>query len=49
MLRPLDGVSEAAVDVDQRTVSVTWDDAAITRDALVSAIEDQGYEVPATA
>jgi len=49
VLRTLDGVSEAAVDVDQRTVSVTLDDAAITRDALVSAIEDQGYEVPATA
>jgi copper chaperone CopZ len=27
-------------------VTVTFDDAAVSLDAIVTAIEDQGYEVP---
>ena len=45
-LAPLDGVSHALVDIDARTVTVDYDDAAVSRDQLVSAIEEQGYEVP---
>ncbi len=47
-LRPLDGVERALVDVGRRTVTVTYDEAAVDHRALVEAIEDQGYEVPAT-
>jgi copper chaperone len=41
----LDGVAAASVDIDARTVSVTYGDPA-TRDAIVAAIEAQGYDVP---
>ena len=47
-LRPLDGVKSAHVDVEARTVSVTYDEGAVSRDSLVDVIEDQGYEVPAS-
>ena len=46
-LRPLPGVREARVDVAARQVRVDFDEAAITRDALTAAIEEQGYEVSA--
>lgn len=46
-LQPLPGVHEAHVDVPERQVTVTYDEASTGRDALVRAIEDQGYEVPA--
>ena len=45
-LQPLDGVARASVDIDARHVTVDYDDAIIERDALVAAIEDQGYVVP---
>jgi copper chaperone len=45
-LNPMDGVSEASVDLESRTVSVTFDDTAVSLDAIVTAIEDQGYDVP---
>ena len=45
-LTPLDGVERALVDVDARTVTVRYDDGRIAADALIRAIEDQGYEVP---
>jgi copper chaperone len=44
----LAGVSAAVVDVPGATVSVTYEDPA-TIEAVVVAIEDQGYEVPAQA
>lgn len=46
-LNPLEGVQDAAVDVDQHSVTVTYDDARLGRADLVAAIEEQGYEVPA--
>ncbi len=46
-LRPIAGVAEATVDVEVRTVTVTYDAAAVDRSVLVEAIEDQGYDVPA--
>jgi len=45
-LRPLGGVASAQVDVDSRTVTVSYDEAAVARPQLVGAIEAQGYEVP---
>jgi len=41
----LDGVASAAVDVESRTVSVEFD-APATIAGVISAIEEQGYEVP---
>jgi copper chaperone len=46
-LGSLGGVERATVDVPARTVTVTYDQAAVGRDRLVEAIQDQGYEVPA--
>lgn len=46
-LTPLDGVARASVDIEARQVTVDYDESTIDRDALISAIEDQGYEVPA--
>ncbi len=46
-LNPLRGVEEARVDIDSRTVTVTYDETAIRREQLISAIEEQGYDVPA--
>lgn len=45
-LQPMDGVTSAEVDVESTNVTVTYDESVVTRDALVSAIEEQGYEVP---
>ncbi|HSG79357.1 MAG TPA: cation transporter [Acidimicrobiia bacterium] len=42
----LDGVASATVDIAQATVAVSYDDPA-SLEAIVSAIEDQGYAVPA--
>lgn len=44
----VDGVSTASVDVDSRTVAVSFDDPA-SFDAIKDAIEGQGYDVPAQA
>ncbi len=45
-LAPLDGVSAATVDIEARAVTVDYDPDAVGREALVAAIEDQGYDVP---
>jgi len=41
----LEGVSRAEVDVPTATVAVTFDDP-VGVDAIVAAIEEQGYDVP---
>lgn len=46
-LTPLDGVAQASVDIDARQVTVEYDETTVDRRALIDAIEDQGYEVPA--
>ncbi|MBY5160883.1 heavy-metal-associated domain-containing protein [Salsipaludibacter albus] len=46
-LVPIDGVSSASVDLEDTSVTVTWDPARASRDDLVRTIEDQGYDVPA--
>ena len=46
-LNPLPGVDLATVDVANATVTVVYDESAIARDDIVSAIVEQGYDVPA--
>jgi copper chaperone len=41
----LSGVGTVEVSVADRTVNVAFDDAAVTLDDIVGAIEGQGYEV----
>lgn len=41
----VDGVSTATVDVESRSVAVSFDDPA-SFDAIKGAIEGQGYDVP---
>jgi copper chaperone len=45
-LRPIGGVAAAEVDVEARTVRVSYDETSVGRTELVGAIEAQGYEVP---
>ncbi|MDF1594750.1 MAG: cation transporter [Acidimicrobiia bacterium] len=44
-LNDLAGVTVAEVHIEPRTVDVTWDDTALELDAIIGAIEGQGYEV----
>jgi copper chaperone len=41
----LEGIESAEVNIEGRTVAVSWDDAALKLDTIVNAIEEQGYEV----
>jgi copper ion binding protein len=43
--RELSGVASSRVDVLARTVTVEFDPATVGREEIVTAIEDQGYEV----
>lgn len=43
-LSPMEGVDRAEVSIDGRTVDIDFADPA-TLDAIVAAIEAQGYEV----
>jgi copper chaperone len=42
---PLEGVSNAEVTIDAHTVDVSFDEATVTLDAIIAAIEEQGYDV----
>ncbi len=46
-LQPLGGVREATVHIDTRKVDVEWEDGSVTRDEIVGAIREAGYEVSA--
>lgn len=39
----LDGIESVAVKLSDQTVAVSFDEAALTLETIVSAIEDQGY------
>ncbi len=43
---PLDGVDKVVVHIEARTVDLDYDGSDATFDAIVAAIEEQGYEVP---
>lgn len=45
-LSPMAGVESSDVDLDTRTVTVTFDPDAVALTDLVTAIEEQGYDVP---
>lgn len=45
-LNGLDGVAKADVSIDDKTVTVDWDDTLVDLDQIREAIEDQGYDVP---
>jgi len=42
---PMAGVATAEVTIDARTVDVSFDEAAVDLEAIITAIEDQGYDV----
>ncbi|MFO7699753.1 MAG: cation transporter [Acidimicrobiia bacterium] len=42
---PMDGVASAEAAIDARTVAVTYDESAVDLEAIITAIEDQGYGV----
>jgi copper chaperone len=44
-LSDLGGVTTAEVHVDPRTVDITWNEETVRLDAIIAAIEEQGYEV----
>ena len=41
----LDGVGSASVSVEERTVTVSYDEAAVDLGAIRQAIEEQGFDV----
>jgi copper chaperone len=41
----LAGVSTASVSVEDKTVTVAYDDAAVGLDAIKETIEEQGFDV----
>ena len=43
----LEGIEKVEVNIEPRTVDLAWDDSVVDMDAIVAAIEEQGYEVPA--
>lgn len=48
-LQTLPGVVAVSVDLDRKLVSVEHDEGLAPVDTLVTAVEDQGYEVVARA
>lgn len=44
-LGELDGVTAAEVHIEPRQVDVSWDEGAVELEAIIAAIEEQGYEV----
>ncbi len=45
----LDGVAAVEVAVEDRTVQLRYDPDAVAPDAVIEAIEEQGYEVAGPA
>lgn len=44
-LQPLAGVTEANVRIDEKQVDVAWDPEATSREDVLAAITEAGYEV----
>ncbi len=44
-VNPLDGVDTAVVTIDDRSVAIDYDGSDATMEAIVTAIDEQGYEV----
>ena len=41
----LEGVESVTVNIDPKTVDLSFDDASVSLDTIIAAIEDQGYTV----
>lgn len=41
----LDGVETVNVNIDPKTVDLTFDASAVSLDTIIEAIEEQGYDV----
>lgn len=41
----LDGISNAEVDLEGKSVTIEYDDDKVALDSIKEAIEDQGYDV----
>ncbi len=46
-VKELTGIDSATVDIEGRSVAISFEEASQTHDAIVAAIEEQGYEVAA--
>lgn len=44
---PADGVRSVEVDIAAKTVTVGYDDAVVSTQALAGLVEEQGYDVEA--
>jgi copper chaperone len=44
-LNELSGVTAAEVHIDPRSVDVSWNEESVGLEAIIEAIEGQGYEV----
>jgi copper chaperone len=44
-VNPLEGVDAAVVTIDDRNVAIEYDGSETTMEAIVAAIDEQGYEV----
>lgn len=44
-LSALAGVEHVTVGIEPKTVDLSYDDSAVTLDAIIAAIEEQGYDV----
>jgi len=42
---PMEGVAKAEVSINDRTVDVEYDPQTVELNAIVTAIDEQGYEV----
>jgi copper chaperone len=42
---PMDGVASATVTIEAKTVDVSFDESGVDLASIITAIEDQGYEV----
>ena len=44
-LRPIEGVESAVVDIESKAVTVDYDPQTVPREALLEAMEAEGYTV----
>lgn len=44
-VQDLSGIDKVEVNIDPKTVDLSFDEASISLDAIIEAIEEQGYDV----
>ncbi|MFQ5523270.1 MAG: copper ion binding protein [Acidimicrobiia bacterium] len=45
-VKELAGIQNVVVDVDSKTVELSYDETTASIDSIIEAIEEQGYTVP---